>query len=74
MRGLLAFLACVAAVFALCLAMPVPHEQHVTQQFVQQPTDRPVLQTRRAVWDARANVSEYPKEYVDYAAWYVRLD
>ena len=74
MRSLLAFLACIAAVIALCLSLPVPHEQNTTQMFVQQPTDRPVLQTRMAVWNARLYGSDYPKAYIDYAAWYVRLD
>ena len=74
MRSLLAYLACITAITALCILAPAPHAQHDTYTFVQQPTDRPVLQTRKAVWDARMHGSGYPKKYVDYAAWYVRLD
>ena len=74
MRSLLAFLACIFAAIALCLALPVPHVQHDSNDFVQQPTDRPVLQTRATVWNARMFGSDYPKHYIDYAAWYVRLD
>ena len=44
-----------------------------SQEFLQEPCDRPVLTTRRQVWDA-THGSEYPREYVAYAAWYVRLD
>lgn len=74
MRGLLAYLACVVVVLAVACSLPVPHGQETIVEFVQQPTDRPVLQTRAAVWNARMYGSEYPQSYIDYAAWYVRLD
>jgi len=55
-------------------------------QFAQRPTDRPVIESMPRVWEARATgvarfhfdgvyyvVTDLPKEYVDYSAWYVRL-
>lgn len=70
------FLACAAALLAVNVyyfaTMPsVPRE--TTREFLQEPCDRPVLVTRQQVWDATFG-SEYPREYVEYSAWWVRLE
>ena len=70
------FLAVVAAALALNVyyfaTMPSA-PQAASQGFSQEPCDRPVLVTRQQVWDATFS-GEYPREYVEYAARYVRLD
>ncbi|MBQ9000280.1 MAG: hypothetical protein IJ087_00305 [Eggerthellaceae bacterium] len=55
-------------------------------EFSPAPKDRPVLETVGQVWQARATgvskfdfdgvhyiISGFPKEYVDYSAWCVRM-
>ena len=55
-------------------------------EFAMKPKDRPVLETVRQVWQARTTgvaefdfdgshyvISGFPKEYVDYSSWYVRM-
>ncbi len=62
------------------------HAEHHERRFLQQPVDRPVIESMPRVWEARATgisrfyfdgeyyvVDNLPKEYVDYSAWYVRL-
>ncbi len=69
------FLAAVAAALALNVYYfaTMPSAPQAAQGFSQESCDRPVLVTRQQVWDATVS-GEYPREYVEYAAWYVRLD
>ena len=61
-------------------------EDEAAPAFVPKPKDRPVLESVQQVWNARTTgvcefdfdgvhyvVTNLPKEYVDYSAWYVRL-
>lgn len=70
------FLVAVAAMLALNVyyfaTMPSA-PQTASHVFSQEPCDRPVLTTRQAVWDATYG-SEYPREYLGYAAWWTRLE
>jgi len=66
--------AIVGILWLVALSWPVPQAHTNEAQFELQPRDRPVLDTRPEVWEARMHGSEYPKEYVDYSAWWVRLD
>ena len=62
------------------------YEAESAPKFAHKPKDRPVIESMPKVWEARATgvcdfyfdgehyvVEDLPKEYVDYAAWYVRL-
>ena len=65
---------------------PAIAEQSHPVQFMYKPVDRPVIESMPLVWESRATgiskfyfdgvyyeLDDLPKEYVDYAAWYVRL-
>lgn len=64
-------------------AHPQPAEETV---FVPRPKDRPVIESVNKVWDARMTgvvefdfdgehyvITNLPKHYIDYSAWYVRM-
>lgn len=83
MLALLALETCGAIALGLCT---VPIEPAGPVTFNQEPRDRPVLETPRQVWEARATgvstfrfdgvlyvVEGLPRHYVDYSSWYVRM-
>ena len=73
MRALAIACAALGIMWAVALSWPADAPEGHGTRFSQEPCDRPVLTTRQAVWEERFG-GGYPKAYVDYAAWWVRLD
>lgn len=86
--ALIAFAAIVMlfAAFVGFALVPVKTQPYKPVEFLHKPKDRPIMESMPRVWEARHTgvcvfyfdgiryeVIDLPKEYVDYAAWYVRL-
>lgn len=89
-NGLIPLLAvfAMAAMTALTVALPamVAADEQAGEAFLQEPKDRPVLETVQQVWEAETTgtasfyfggehyvIENLPKEYVKYSAWYCRM-
>ena len=80
-----AALALVCVIGVITYEVIEPESAHAVE-FLHKPKDRPIMESMPRVWEARHTgvcrfhfdgvyyeVDDLPKEYVDYAAWYVRL-
>lgn len=74
------------AAFVGFVTVPAKAQPYEPVEFLHKPKDRPIMESMPRVWEARHTgvcvfyfdgvryeVTDMPKEYVDYAAWYVRL-